>query len=97
LSGVSGLNGYKAKGRVICAFSIVQRVIDKPTGLSCVPFMTEIAEYFQCNINYRVGNGMVFVVNSNNKHYLTKSYFAKYPLMTSKHLDYLCFIKDLYI
>jgi len=95
LEGVYGLNGSKARGRAICAFSIVQRVIDKPTGLSCVPFMTEIADLLQCKINYKFGNRMVFIAGANNKHYLTKSYFSKYPLMTSKHLDYLCFLQGL--
>jgi hypothetical protein len=95
LEGVYGLNGSIVKGRVKCAFSITQRKIDKLTDLSCVPFMTEIADFFQCNIIYKLGNRMDIVAGSNNKHYLTKSYFTKYPLMTSKYLDYLCFIQGL--
>jgi hypothetical protein len=38
---------------------------------------------------------MTFLAQADNKHHLTKSYFHKYPLMTSKHLDYLCFIQGL--
>ena len=38
---------------------------------------------------------MVFLVQADSKHYLTKSYFSKYPLMTSKYLDYLCFLQGL--
>jgi len=96
LEGVYGLNGSLAKGRVKCMFTIAQRVIDKPTGLSCVPFMTEMADTFQCKINYyKPENKMAFVSTANNKHYLTRSYFVKYPLMSSKHLDYLCFLKGL--
>ncbi len=95
LEGLYGLKGSIVKGRVKCAFSIVQRAVDKPTDLSCVPFMTRIADFFQCKINYRLNNKLVFVAGANNKHYLTRSYFAKYPLMTSKHLDYLCFLQGL--
>lgn len=95
LGGLYGLNGSLVRGRVVCAFSIVQKVIDKPTGLSCVPFMTDIASYFQCKINYRFDNTMTFIAGANNKHYLTKSYFTKYPLMSSKYLDYKCFIQGL--
>jgi len=38
---------------------------------------------------------MTFLAQADSKHHLTKSYFDKYPLMTSKRLDYLCFIQAL--
>jgi LAGLIDADG DNA endonuclease family protein len=95
LCGVYGLNGSVNKGRVICSFSLKQRMIDKSTGLSCIPFMTEIANLFECKINYKAINEIVFVVQANNKHYLVKSYFEKFPLMSSKYLDYLCFLQSL--
>lgn len=38
---------------------------------------------------------MTFQAQADSKHYLTKSYFDKFPLMTSKCLDYLCFIQGL--
>lgn len=95
LEGVYGSNNSRLRGRVKCSFSIKQRVIDKPTGLSCVPFMTEIADLFECNINYKAINEMVFLVQADSKHYLTKSYFDKFPLMSSKHLDYLCYLQGL--
>jgi len=95
LNGTYGLNNSVSRGRVICSFSIVQRLIDKPTGLSCLPFMTKIADTFQCKINYKRDNLITFVAGANSKHYLTKSYFDKYPLMTSKHLNYLCFLQGL--
>ncbi len=93
LTGNYGLNSLMTRKRTICSFSITQRVVDKTTGLTCVPFMTEIADLFKCKINYKAGNAMVFVAQANNKHYLTKKYFDKYPLMTSKHLDYMCFLE----
>lgn len=96
LEGVYGLNKSLSKGRVKCTFSIKQRVIDKPTGDSCVPFMSKIAKLFQCKIiKYKSKNEMTFLAQANSKHYLTKSYFDKYPLMTSKRLDYLCFLQGL--
>jgi LAGLIDADG endonuclease len=95
LEGTYGSNNSLARGRVKCTFSIKQRVTDKPTGLSCVPFMSEIAKFFQCKINYKSDNEMTFLVQADNIHYLTKSYFNKYPLMTSKHLNYLCFLQAL--
>lgn len=83
------------RGRVKCIFSIKQRVIDKASGESLVPIMTKIAKLFECKINYKSTNEMTFMVQANNKHSLTTSYFYKYPLMTSKYLDYLCFVKGL--
>lgn len=95
LEGSYGMNKYKARNRVKCAFSIKQRLIDKLTGDSCLPFMKEIADFFQCKINYKSDNAISFVAQANSKHYLTKLYFDKYPLMTSKHLNYLCFLQGL--
>lgn len=55
--------------------------------------MSDIANLFKCKINYKTGNGMVFTVQANNKHSLVKSYFDKYPLMSSKYLNYLCYLE----
>jgi len=91
LEGVYGFNKSLSRGRVKCTFSIRQRVIDRSTGLSCIPFMTEIANFFQCRINYGSSNIMIFFAGANKKHHITKLYFDKYCLMTSKQLNYLCF------
>jgi len=80
-------------GIVKCSFSINQRIIDKSTGDSCVPFMTEIADLFKCKIYHKMENAIVFIANANNNHYLIKSYFDKYPLMTSKHLNYMSYLE----
>ena len=95
LEGVYGFNNSLVRGRVKCTFSIKQRIIDKPTGLSCLPFMTDIADFFQSKINYKADNAMIFLVQADSKHYLTKSYFYMYPLMTSKRLNYLDFLAGL--
>ena len=38
---------------------------------------------------------VVFFVQSDKTHHLVTSYFTKYPLMSSKHLNYLCYEKSL--
>jgi hypothetical protein len=92
LDGIYGLKKSTSKGRVQCTFYITQRIIDKPTGLSCIPFMTEIADLFQSRLYYGYSNDMKFIARANCRHHITKHYFDKYPLMTSKYLNYLCFI-----
>jgi len=57
--------------------------------------MLKIAEFFQCNVKYESENEMTFLAQADSKHYLTKVYFDKYLLMTSKRLDYLCFLQGL--
>jgi len=95
LCGTYGLTGSACKKRVICSFTLKQRMIDKSTNLSCVPFMTELANLFKCKVNYKGENEIVFVVQANSKHHLVKSYFEKFPLMSSKYLNYLCYLKGL--
>lgn len=93
LEGEYGLTNSTVRGRVKCVFSIKQRAIDKPTGDSCVPFMSKIADLFQCKILYKSENEITFLAQADKKHYLVTSYFDKYPLMTSKYLDYISFVK----
>ena len=95
LGGSYSLNNLMTNGIVKCSFSINQRIIDKSTGLSCVPFMTKIADLFQYKIYYKTKNAIVFIANVNNKHYLVKSYFDKFPLMSSKYLNYLSYLDGL--
>ena len=93
LMGIYGLNNLITRGRVICTYSIKQRLIDKLTGESCLPFMSKIADLFQCKVIHKVGNQIDFSAQANNKHYLVRSYFNKYPLMSSKYLDYLSYLQ----
>lgn len=95
LCGAYGLTNYLNKGRVICSYTLKQRIIDRSTNLSCIPFMTYLANFFECKINHKNDNDIVFVVQANSKHYLVKFYFEKFPLMSSKYLNYLSYIQAL--
>jgi len=44
----------KIRGRVQCVFSINQREIYKKTGESNIPFMSELAQFFQVNLNHKI-------------------------------------------
>ena len=66
--------------------------------------MTCLAEFFQVNLNYKVENQplfkepakkVVFFAQSDRKYYIITSYLTKYPLMSSKHLNYFSFFKGL--
>ena len=90
--------------RVKCVFSINQREIYKRTNESFISIMTKLTNFFKCNINYKLTKDpsfkkpvklLVFYVQSNKKHYLITEYFNKYPLMTSKYLNYLDYNKAL--
>lgn len=105
------LEGYYANNnllnkdnRIKCVFSINQREIYKRTNESFISIMSKLANFFKCNINYKLAKHpsfkipaklLVFYVQSNNKHYLVTKYFNKYPLMTSKYLNYLDYCKAL--
>jgi hypothetical protein len=94
LSGRYSLNiNHQGKNQVICLFFIKQRLIDKLSGESCLHFMEDIARCFNCKVYYKSGNAIVFVAQSFTNTNLVKSYFEEYPLMTSKHLNYLSFLK----
>lgn len=104
LIGNYGLSNSNERGRVKCVFSINQNEIYKKTGESCIPFMTILSKYFNCNLNYRntISNlyknpvkSVVFYVQNDKDHLLVTNYFNKYPLMSSKHLNYICYVKGL--
>lgn len=70
------------------------------TGEPNVPFMTELVEFFQVNLNHKLANStsfkqpaktIVFFTQSDRKHYIITSYITKFPLMSSKYLNYLSF------
>lgn len=95
LGGRYAIKDCAGKTRVRCIFSIKQRIIDKLSGGSCLPFMTDIANIFQSVIHYSGENAIDFKVQATSKHYLTKDYFDRYPLMTSKRLNYLSYSEGL--
>lgn len=66
--------------------------------------MTQLANFFQVNLNYKTAKAeifkepaklLVFFAQSDKKHCLITSYLNKFPLMSSKHLNYKCFVKAL--
>lgn len=103
-SGIYTDSDLNTRGRVITVFSINQREIYKRTYESFVEFMTKLAYFFKCNLNFRLVTSpllkkpvklLVFYVQSDKKHYLVTNYFNKYPLMTSKYLDFLNYSESL--
>jgi len=104
LTGCYSSDDSKSRGRVQCVFSINQSEFNRVTKESNVSFMSQLAEFFQVKLNYKVENSpifkqpakvVVFFAQSDRKHYIITSYLTKYPLMTSKHLNYLSFFKGL--
>jgi LAGLIDADG endonuclease len=104
LTGCYASDNSEDRGRVQCVFSLNQSEFNRVTKESNVSFMTCLAEFFQVNLNYKVENSLlfkepakkvVFFAQSDRKHYIIVSYLTKYPLMSSKHLNYLSFFKGL--
>jgi hypothetical protein len=67
--------------------------------------MTELAQFFKVNLNHKVDNSplfkepaksIVFFAQSDRIHYIITSYLTKFPLMSSKYLNYLSFFKGLH-
>ena len=61
LTGGYGSYDSESRGRVQCVFSINQSELNRTTGESNVFFMTELAEFFKVNLNYKVENSPLFV------------------------------------
>lgn len=104
LTGEYGSDDSITRGRVQCVFSLNQSELNRVTKESNVPFMTLLANFFQVNLNYKVENSplfkepakkVVFFAQSDRKHYIITSYLAKFPLMSSKYLNYLSFYQGL--
>lgn len=104
LTGEYGSDDNVTRGRVQCVFSINQSELNRVTRESNVPFMTQLAKFFQVNLNYKVGNSpsfkepaktIVFFAQSDRKHHIITTYLTKFPLMSSKYLNYLSFFEGL--
>lgn len=48
----------ESRGRVKCVFSLNKSEINRITDQSNVPFMTELAKFFQVHLNYKLANSM---------------------------------------
>jgi len=104
LTGEYASNDNVTRGRVRCLFSINQSELNRVKRESNVPFMTQLANFFQVNLNYKVANSslfkepaktIVFFAQSDRKHYIITTYLTKFPLMSTKYLNYLSFFKGL--
>jgi hypothetical protein len=97
LRGKYNINKSKdKKNQVLCSFSLVQRKIDKLTNLSCVPFMLSIANHFQVNLFHdKKNDALRLIISARRNHNLVKLYFDKYPLMSSKYLNYLSYLEGI--
>lgn len=104
LTGDYASGDSSVRGRVQCVFTLNQSELNRVTLESNVPFMTKLSEFFQVNLNYKTEHSpifkgpakkVIFYAQSDRKHFIITTYLAKFPLMTSKHLNYLAFFKGL--
>lgn len=86
------------RGRVQCVFSINQSEVNRISGESNVPFMTQLASFFHTNLLHKITKNIkfkspaklvVFYAQADKNHSFIISYLNKFPLMSSKHLNYL--------
>jgi len=85
-------------------FTINQSELNRVTRESNVPFMTQLANFFQVNLSHKVENSplfkepaktIIFFAQSDRRHYIITTYLTKFPLMSSKYLNYQSFFKGL--
>lgn len=104
LSGSYKSDDTETRGRVRCIFSLNQSELNRISGESNIPFMTKLAEFFQVKLYDKLEKSplfkepakkVAFYAQSDRKHFIITSYLTKFPLMTSKYLDYLSFFKGL--
>lgn len=107
LSGIYGSDDSEVRGRVQCVFSLAQSQLNRITEESNETFMIDISNFFKVNLNTKVikfsgpdfkkssYRALVFYAQSDSKHYIITNYLTKFPLMTSKYLNYLEFHKGL--
>lgn len=80
------------KERISARFTIDQRMVGFE-GESYGPILNLIANSFNCKLNKVVksqGTYYQLVANDLNALNSIKEYLENYPLLTSKHLDYIC-------
>jgi len=82
------------KRKVSCRLRIEQRMIEPKTNASYFNAMNEIAQFLSCNLLTRkqvsTGNEYYTLAATSHKSLIIiTNYFEKFPLFSSKHLDYL--------
>ena len=84
----------KAKKRKIsCRLRIEQRMLDPVTGNSYLEFLTNIAKFLNCSLLTRIQKSTdneyyTLTASSKNSIEILVNYLNRYPLFSSKHLDY---------
>lgn len=95
-------NNKLERARVKCVFSINQSEVNRITDESNEPFNPQLAKFFQVNLLYKKGKNVkfkspaklvVFYAQANKNQFNIISYLNKYPLMSSKHFNFICFVK----
>ena len=82
------------KRKITCRLRIEQRMLDPKTNASYFDVLTEIAKFLQCNLLTRkqisTGNQYYTLTASSRRSILmVTNYFDRFPLYSSKYLDYL--------
>lgn len=86
------------RNKVSCRLRIEQRMVEPKSNLSYFSILQEISLFLGCNLLTRkqtsTGNVYYSLTASSHKSLVTISnYFSRYPLYSSKYLDYLCWNK----
>lgn len=81
------------KRKISCRLRIEQRVLDPITGASYFDILNQICLFLNCNLNTRTQkstNNTYYTLAASSKVSLSIiiNYFNKFPLYTSKYLDY---------
>lgn len=85
-------NGAK-KRKISCRLRIEQRILDPITNNSYSPILTNIANFLNCNLltrNQKATGNEYYILSASSRISLgiIINYLEKYPLYSSKYLDY---------
>ena len=86
-------NGAK-KRKISCRLRIEQRILDPVTGENYGQVLTDIANFFNCSLltkNQKSTGNEYYTLTASSRIslYIVKDYLERYPLFSSKYLDYL--------
>jgi hypothetical protein len=78
------------KRKISCRLRIEQRVLDPITSASYFDILNQICLFLNCNLLTKTKHGDYYIVYASNEKSLRiiLDYFNKYPLFSSKYLDY---------
>lgn len=81
------------KRKISCRLRIEQRMLDPVTGKSYLDVLTKIAKFLNCNLLTRIQKSTdneyyTLAASSKNSTDILMNYLDRYPLFSSKYLDY---------